>query len=175
MAVLVSLSAVLIQVRPAVLHSMHSPYTSDPERHRTITSAPVGLFSRHHAGLQERYEKFTELARSVAASCDRKILVLVSGALSPTMLYRPGADVKAAWTTVGPFEAFEVSRGDQHFLYLSPSLIWPQDPVAFVLGDESLRDYRIFQSPYEVSSYNKTSVPPDRVAHLPSAESTNNC
>ena len=86
---------------------------------------------------------------------------------SRVLLFAPGADTRiTGQVSIGPFTGIKLVRGGQSFVFVDPFLIWPQDPIALILADPELNDYRIFQDPYSRSADDKTQVPADRVAVL---------
>lgn len=156
-------------VRPTILSRLHSQYLTFPEHDRTTGAAPVGSFIRHHAGIAERREVLTNLGRAIAASHETRLLVVSSYLYQfESLLFSPGVNTRITGpVSIGPFTGLEIIRGAQSFVFVDPFHIWPQDPIAVILADPELKQYRIFQDPYSVSADDKTAVPADRVAVLP--------
>jgi hypothetical protein len=168
-AIILANQAVAEVVRPAILSHLHSQFLQFPEHDRTTGTVPVGSFIRHHAGIVERREVLTNLGRAIAASHEPRLLVVSSYLFQfESLLFAPGADTRITGrVSIGPFTGIKLVRGGQSFVFVDPFLIWPQDPIALILADPELNDYRIFQDPYSLSADDKTQVPADRVAVLP--------
>ena len=168
-AIILANQAVAEVVRPTILSHLHSQYLQFPEHDRTTGTVPLGFFTRHHAGIVERREILTNLGRAIAASHEPRLLVVSSYLFQfESLLFAPGADTRITGrVSIGPFTGIKLVRGGQSFVFVDPFLIWPQDPIALILADPELNDYRIFQDPYSLSADDKTQVPADRVAVLP--------
>jgi hypothetical protein len=169
-AIVLANQAVAEAVRPIILGHLHSQYLQFPERDRITGAAPVGSFTRHHMGLVERREVLTNLGRAIAASHEPRLLVVSSYLFQfESLLFVPGADTRITERiSIGPFNGIKLVRSGQSFVFVDPFLIWPRDPIAIILADPRLNEYRIFQDPYSLSAADKTPVPADRVAVLPS-------
>jgi len=156
-------------VRPTILSHLHSQYLQFPEHDRTTGAVPVGFFTRHHAAIVERREVLTNLGRAISASHEPRLLVVSSYLFQfESLLFVPGADTRiTGQVSIGPFTGTKLVRGGQSFVFIDPFLIWPQDPIAIILADPELNDYRIYQDPYSRSADDKTPVPADRAAVLP--------
>lgn len=156
--------------RPILLHQndLHSPLIPKPEAYRTTTHANIGWFWERHAALAERRERLQEMGDQMLTSCDSHTLVLTdAGPVVFSRVYAGGGQVTAEPFELGPFTEGRLGvRDGKHFLVLRKENGWPDDTVATILADHRLDDYKIEQDPWSMSLYDKTPVPPDRVAHF---------
>ena len=119
------------------------------------------------APLKMRRDKWNELANQIAATCEDYTLVL-SDEIHQLLasLYSEDEVIVAKRVELGKFLAYSAVRSGRQYIFMSKIEGWPEDAVAFVLANHGLDAYKIFVDPYTISVYDRTVVPPKRVARL---------
>ena len=134
--------------------------------YQTTTLVPLGWEWKRHEALVQRRELWQAEGDKLTMPCQPYTLVLsdVTAQLasrlyagqSPIKAERPAAD-DILVTLGGP---------DRTIWHYSKSMRWPEDSVALILKDPTYRQYKLYQDPYTMSAYDRTSIPPDRQAQF---------
>jgi hypothetical protein len=177
--------------RPPLMrfNEVHSPYLPVRSPYPVPTHANLGWEWRRHQALIERREKLQAFADSFLTTCDPRLIVLSDDVEQLfSRLYAGGTPVEAhrfvvAADTGSPplnpsirqsrdtilighgdtrLTGMIGKRGQNTFIILEKSHLWPADPVTTLLGMPAFADYKIVEDPNTMSTYDKTSVPPDR-------------
>ncbi len=131
--------------------------------HAMITGSSLGY---HRAFVAEQL-RTTAFAKRVEGACAAKTLVL---SLEATQIFADLYPASTVWNAKrGQLRGFllrEAQLGDRAIWVLSENEGWPDDPVADVLADPALRDFKLVRDPNNISIYDLAVIPPDRVAHF---------
>jgi hypothetical protein len=131
--------------------------------HAMLTGSSWGY---HRAFVAEQL-RTTAFAKRVEGACDPKTLVL---SLEATQIFADLYPASTVWNAErGQLRGFllrETQLGDRTIWVLSENEGWPDDPVADVLADPALRDFKLVRDPNNISIYDQAAMPPDRVAHF---------
>jgi hypothetical protein len=147
------------------MNAARSPYVRSPEDNETFTNAPVGFFWHHHSTLNLRFQSFKNIGEMVRTSCDGDILILSDDSEQIfSRLYKSSTPVEASRSRVEGFDAFNATVKDRHFAFVVKITGWPKDAVATILNQPSFADYQLYADPYLSSIYDKTGIPPNRLA-----------
>ncbi|MGH6834365.1 MAG: hypothetical protein ACREC9_02225 [Methylocella sp.] len=156
-------------VRPTLLlmHAARSPYRRPPEPHDTFTMAPVGWSWQHHAALEARLLQWKALGDMVATSCDTYTAIFSDQSEQIfSRLYAREASVRASVILIDGFLGLSGAHGARQYVFISKMTGWPKDAVAAVLADPSFDNYRLYADPYLPSIYDRTDIPPSRLARF---------
>ncbi|MGH6868237.1 MAG: hypothetical protein ACREDA_05060 [Methylocella sp.] len=169
LGLIVANQALSVAVRPTLLlvRAARSPYRRPPERHNSFTMAPVGWSWQHHAALEARLLQWKALGDMVATSCDTNTVIFSDQSEQIfSRLYARGASVQASVILVNGFIGLSGAHGARHYVFIAKMTGWPKDAVAAVLADPSFDNYQLYADPYLPSIYDRTDIPPSRLARF---------
>jgi hypothetical protein len=138
---------------------------SVPGQPRVMPLVPIGDSIRFHRAVQAEMRGADDFAERVGGLCDTNLLVLSDHVplLSSHLYGWPGP-----WTVeegkLHRFSILTARNGHRTFLFVSVHEGWPEDPVAAVLATPGLHQFKLIRDPDTLSIYDKTAIPPDRVA-----------
>lgn len=157
-------------VRPVLLHmnAARSVYRSPPEFLTTFTFAPVGLTWRHHAALDARWHKWIDVGNFAATSCEANTVIFGGEAeLLISRFFAAGGKLdRSNIFLLHGFHAYSGNIGAHHYVFIPKDTGWPKDAVAEVLADPAFDDYKLYADPILPSIYDKTAIPPARLARF---------
>jgi hypothetical protein len=160
-------------VRPPLLaaEQAHSPYRPIWPGYQVLTHANVGWEWQRHDALVERRRLWQALGDRLPTACQNHTLILSDeDSQLFSRLYAGGVPVTARPVTVHHMLGEVGERRGKTFLLLSKMNTWPVDAVGTMLADPAYDDYKIFEDPYTMSKYDRTSIPSDRLAHFGCAD-----
>ena len=138
----------------------------DDSHHLPHAMLTGSSWSYHRAFVAEQL-RTTAFAKRVEGACDPKTLVV---SLEATQIFADLYPASTVWNEErGQLRGFllrETQLGGRTIWVLSENEGWPDDPVADVLADPALGDFKLVRDPNNISIYDHAVIPPDRVAHF---------
>lgn len=134
---------------------------------RVMPLVPIGDSVSFHRAVQAEMSRADAFAERVGGLCDAETIALTDHMpqVSSHIYGWPGR-----WTVEeGKFHRFSTLTardGRRTIVFLSVHEGWPEDPVAAILGETSLQQYKLVQDPGTLSIFDKTEIPLDRIVHF---------
>jgi hypothetical protein len=149
------------------VEASHSPLRPIWPGYQVLTHANAGWEWTRHDALVERRKLWQALGNKLHTACqDHTMILSDEGAQLFSRLYAGGVPVEAQAVVVhGMAGRLGVRRG-KTFLELQKMNAWPKDPAATMLADPAYDQYKVFEDPYTMSKFDRTPIPPDRVARF---------
>jgi hypothetical protein len=134
---------------------------------RVMPLVPIGDSITFHRAVQAEMSSADAFAERVGGLCDAETIVLTDHMpqVSSHIYGWPGR-----WTVeegkIHRFSILTARDGRRTIVFLSVHEGWPEDPVAAILAETSLQQYRLVQDPGTLSIFDKAEIPLDRNAHF---------
>jgi hypothetical protein len=134
---------------------------------RVMPLVPIGDSVSFHRAVQAEMQSADAFAERVGGLCDPRTIVLSDHTpqISSHIYGWPGH-----WTAeegkLHRFSTLTARDGSRTIVFLSVHEGWPEDPVAAILAEPSLKEYKLVRDPGTLSVFDKTEIPPNRAAHF---------